>query len=356
MNDALVLCEGRLDTPTGKTARGLVRYSKRYRIVGVLDSTCQGRDAGEVVDGRHRDIPVFGTLEEALGALSGRPGTLIVGVATIGGRLPQEFRGQVITALENGMDVVAGLHEFLGEDPELRALARRNGAQIIDIRREPPLERLHGYRNLASGIDSVRLAVLGTDSAVGKRTTAIELTEALNARGVRSEFVATGQTGLLQGARYGVPLDSIQGDYVVGELETAIYDAYMNEDPEVIVVEGQGAFQHPAYVCGTRAILSALRPNAIVMQHAPGRKYRNYDPELRIPLPDLEEEISLLEAFAKTEVIALGVNPEGLSEENRGHVIQNLEKRFRMPAVDVYREGANRLAEAVLDTFPRLRR
>jgi len=308
------------------------------------------------VDGRARGIPVFADIHDSLEALETRPDVLIVGVATIGGKLPSEFREPIKRVLSEGVDVIAGLHEFLSEDPELSMIAMTNGATIHDIRREPPLERLHVFRNLASGIDAVRIPVLGTDSAVGKRTTALELTEALISRGIKTEFIATGQTGLLQGARYGVPLDAIQGDYMVGELETAIHEAYMNERPEVIVVEGQGSFTHPAYVCGTRAVISALRPNAIILQHAPGRKYRNYHPELRMPLPELSEEISLLEAFSRAPVIALGISHEDLQPNEYREVCTNLEERFRMPAVDVYYDGASRLAETVIRHFPRLNR
>jgi uncharacterized NAD-dependent epimerase/dehydratase family protein len=356
MQESIVLCEGKLAEPTGKTARGLVRYSSKYRIAGILDSSNSGRDAGEVVDGRHRGIPVYGSLEDAFSSLESRPEVLIIGVATIDGRLPPEFRSVVRTALKSGMDVVSGLHEFLSLDPEFAALADGNGSSIQDIRREPPLEQMHGYRNLAAGIDALRIPVLGTDSAVGKRTTAMELTLALEARDVRAVFVATDQTGLIQGARYGVPLDSIQRDYMVGELETEIHRAYIEENPEVIVIEGQGSFSHPAYVCGTRAVISASRPSAIVLQHAPGRKYRNYDPSLKIPLPDLDEEISLLEGFAKAQVIAMGISHEGLTLAEAGDIGTNLEGHFGIPAVDVFSEGAGRMADAVIERFPHLKR
>lgn len=355
MQKAIIICEGKFGEPAGKTARGLVRYSRKYRILGVIDSTNAGSDAGELVDGVRRDIPVFASLEEAIGSVESRPEVLIVGVATIGGRLPGEFRDPIERALRSGIDVVAGLHEFLSEDKELSVIASRNGSKIFDIRREPPLELMHGFRNLSSIVDAVRIPVLGTDSACGKRTTAIELTESLTSMGVKTEFVATGQTSILQGARYGVPLDSIQGDYMVGELENAIYQAYINESPEVIVIEGQGSFSHPAYVCGTRAIISASKPSAIILQHAPGRKYRNYDPSLRLPLPDLEDEISLLESFTKAQVIALGISHENLQENELKGVRANLEQQFGMPAVDVYLEGSERLAEAVISSFPHLR-
>ncbi|MBC7108171.1 MAG: DUF1611 domain-containing protein [Methanomassiliicoccales archaeon] len=356
MNDALVLCEGKLGTTAGKTARGLVRYSRKYRVLGVIDSTNAGRDAGEVVDGIRRGIPVFSSLSEALERCPSKPEYLIIGVATIGGMLPKEFRPTIREALENGISVISGLHEFLAEDKEFLEIAKRSGASIVDIRKEPPLHQLHKYKNLASKIQAVRIPVLGTDAAIGKRTTAIEITEGLNRIGVKSEFVATGQTGLLQGARYGVPLDAIQGDYMVGELEHAIYQAWLNEKPDVIIVEGQGSLTHPVYVCGTRAIISATKPDAIIIQHAPGRKFRTYDPELKLPMPDLHKEIALYEAYSNAPVIGLGINHEGLSINEVKDVCRKLEAIFGIPAVDVFLEGSERLVRAIIERFPFLKK
>ncbi|MEM2943549.1 MAG: DUF1611 domain-containing protein [Methanomassiliicoccales archaeon] len=352
MESAVILCEGKLSSTAGKTARGLVRYSKKFRIIGVIDSTNAGRDAGEVVDGIHRNIPVFSSIAEVLEYCPLRPQYLIVGVATVGGMLPQEFKPIIKEALQHGISVISGLHEFLANDEEFSQIAKSSGASIIDMRKEPPLTQLHKYRNLASKINAVRIPVLGTDAAIGKRTTAIEIVEGLNRLGVKSEFVATGQTGLLQGAKYGVPLDAIQGDYMVGELENAIYQAWLNEKPDIIIVEGQGALSHPAYVCGTRAIISATKPDAIILQHAPGRKYRTYDPELKLPMPDLDREIVLYEAFSNAPVIALGINHEGLPTNMVPSICRELEARFRIPAVDVFLEGPDRLVKAILDRFP----
>lgn len=354
MNEAIILCEGKLGTTTGKTARGLVRFSKKYRIIGVIDSTEAGKDAGEVVDGVRRDIPIFSSLEDALSSLGTKPSHLIVGVATIGGYLPKEFRQTVEKALSEGINVVAGLHEYLGDDPEFMAAAKKGGASIEDIRREPPLRLMHKYRNLASEIDALKIPILGTDSAIGKRTTAIELVEALNKMGIKTEFVATGQTGLLQGARYGVPLDAIHGDYMVAELENAIHQAYVNEKPKAIIIEGQGSLTHPVYVCGTRAIIQASKPNAIILVHAPGRKYRNYDLSLKLPLPNLRNEMASMEVYSRSPVIALAINHEGLDPDKIDEVCRQHETRYGVPAVDVLKEGPDRLAKAIIDRFPYL--
>ena len=275
MEAALVLCEGKFGTYTGKTANGLVCYSERYKIVGIIDSINEGKDAGEVLDGKNRSIPIFKDLSQALKILTKKPQYLIIGVATIGGMLPEEYRPIIKEAISKGINIISGLHEFLNDDEELFYLSKEHNVTIFDIRKQPPLKELHSFKNSVKDIDTLRIAVLGTDSSIGKRTTAIELTQALKREGIEAAFIATGQTGLLQGARYGIAIDSIQSDYMVGELENAVMEAYRAKRPQVIIVEGQGSISHPAYVCGTRAIITASQPNFIILQHAPKRRIRN---------------------------------------------------------------------------------
>src|SRR5439155_12451917 len=166
---AVVLCEGSFDSSEGKTAHGLVRHTTRYRVVAVIDSRGAGRDAGEVLDGLPCGIPIVKDLDEALRAAGGRADYLVVGVATHGGVLPDNCRPIVRQALERGMSVDSGLHQLLGDDRELAALARAHGAVIRDIRRTPPREAMHAFSGAILEVAAVRVAVLGTDSAVGKR-------------------------------------------------------------------------------------------------------------------------------------------------------------------------------------------
>ena len=325
-----------------------MRYSRKYAIVGVIDSRFAGQDAGEVVDGVRRDIPVFRDLEGALAALPAPPRSLIVGVATFGGYLPAEFREPLRRALRAGLDLVSGLHEHLSGDPELAALAREYGATISDVRKPKPLREMRQFADLARALPCLRVAVLGTDGSIGKRTTALLLTDALNAAGTRATFVATGQTGLLQGAAFGVPLDAIPGDFMVGELEAEVVRAYETERPEVILVEGQGSISHPAYVCGTRAILNATAPQGIVLVHAPGRRTRNYRREqLAVPMPDLAREIEMLELFSGSRVIALALNHEGLSRPEMEKVAAAYRAQFNLPACDPLADGCDPLVSAV---------
>ena len=348
METVVVLCEGYFGANTGKTANGLVRYSKRYAIVGVLDSTKAGRDAGEVLDGRPAGIPIFRDLKDALARLPRKPDMMIIGVATFGGYIPKEFRPVIREAIEAGLNVVAGLHEYLTNDPEFGALAARHGVRLIDVRKPRPLRELEQFSDRARQLPCLRIPVLGTDGSIGKRTTAILLTEALNAAGVKAEFVATGQTGLLQGARYGVAIDSIKGDFMVGELESQIVMAYEENRPEVVVVEGQGSISHPAYVCGTRAILMASMPSGIVLQHAPARKTRNFRRDVVTwPMPSVEREIAMLELFSDSKVIALTLNHENLAPEDVARIETEYEGRYGLPTCDPLLDGCGKLVNKI---------
>ena len=352
METALVLCEGSFNRTGGKTAAGLVRHSLRFKILGILDSTMAGKDAGMVLDGKKAGIPIFSSVKQALSKLPKKPDYLVVGVATVGGYLPKTFRPAIREAIKNEINIISGLHQWLAQDPELSELAKKHGVTITDIRKEPPLEEMHYYRNLASKMNAVRIPILGTDAASGKRTTAVILTKELNKRGIKTSFVATGQTGLLQGSRFGIPLDAIRGDYVVGELENAIDLAYRTEHPKIIIVEGQGALSHPAYVTGSRTIINASAPNAIVLQHAPARKWRTYhETELHIPNGTIDREMELIKCLVDCPVIGITINHQGMTRQEVEKKISEYEVKYGMPACDVLVDGAGKIADVIIERF-----
>ncbi len=343
---AVVLCDGYFGAPTGKTANGLVRHSRRYEIVGVIDRAKAGRDAGDVLDGRANGIPILATLADAISQV--RPDTLILGVATFGGYIPEDFRPAIREAITRGLNVVAGLHEHVSEDPEFRTLAAEHGVRLVDVRKPRPLRELRQFSDLARHLPCLRLPVLGTDGAIGKRTTALLLTDALNAAGIKATFVATGQTGLLQGAEYGVPVDAIPGDFVVGELEWEIHRAYEETKPMVLVVEGQGSISHPAYVMGTRAICMAAMPQAIVLQHAPARTVRRFRSDVvRWPMPKVEDEIRMLEAFSPGKVIAIALNHEDMTRSEIDAAVAEYETTYGLPTCDPLWHGLDKIVAAV---------
>jgi uncharacterized NAD-dependent epimerase/dehydratase family protein len=350
--NAIVYCEGAFRTANGKTAHGLVRRTERYRVLSVVDSTCAGRDAGEVLEGRTSGIPIETSIATAVAAARGggqEPTHLVVGLAPDGGRLSTAARRDVIEALELGLGVDSGLHDHLSEDPEVAEIAARRGVVIRDVRKPPPIESLHFFSSKIEDVTATRVAVLGTDSAVGKRTTAWLLVDALRAAGFRTELVGTGQTAWMQGARYGLVLDSLVNDFVAGEIEHAVWSAWHEGGADVIVIEGQGSMMNPAYPGGFE-ILAAGRPHAVLVQHAPARQDYDGFPGYRVH--PLERQIQAIELLSDKPVVAVTVNHEGLSTEEVPAACRQIRESTGRPAVDVLLEGAGSLVDALAPVLP----
>lgn len=345
---AIIYCEGAFATPVGKTANGLVRFTARYKVVGVIDSTKAGRDAGEVLDGKPNGIPVFASFADAAEKASERPQYFVVGLAPDGGKLPDSARLAVKEAIAAGLNVDSGLHEFLSEDAEFVVLAEKHQVKTRDVRRTPPRSQLHFFTGKIEEVKALKLAVLGTDSAIGKRTTAVKLNQALNDAGIKSELIGTGQTSWLQGVKYGLLLDSLVNDFVTGEIEHAVYEAWRNERPQVILLEGQGSIAHPAYPGGFE-LIAAGRVDGVILQHAPARKV--YDGFDDYPMSPLEREIRILELLAQKPVIALTINHESMTEAEVRSTVADYEQRYGKPTTDVLLDGCDKLVEAIRKTL-----
>lgn len=350
--NAVVYCQGAFDTPNGKTAHGLVRRTARYRVLAVIDDRHAGGDAGAILDRRPAGIPVVADLPAALAAAhdAGHPAThFVVGLAPDGGRLPAAGRAAVGEAIEAGLHVDCGLHDFLSEDEQLAALASRHGVTLRDIRKPPPRDALHFFSGEIAEVECLKVAVLGTDSAVGKRTTAWLLVDALIAAGLPAVMVGTGQTAWLQGAAYSLVLDSIISDFVAGEIEHAVVSAWRGERPAVIVLEGQGSLMNPAYPGGFE-LLAAGRPDVVVMQHAPTR--REYDGFPGYPLHPLARQIEAVELLSDKPVVAVAVNHEGLAPEEVPAACSQITAETGLPAVDVLLDGADSLVDVLRAHLP----
>ena len=282
---AVVYCEGNFGRIDGKTANGLVRHSEAFRIASVIDSSCADQDSGQILDGVPNDIPVVQDLATALLGERRGPDTLIYGVAPSSDTLSAADRAVVLDAIRHGMNIVSGLHEYLGDDAELAMAARIGRVSIRDIRKPKQSKDMRLFDGSIAGVGALRIAILGTDCAIGKRTTATMLTRALNAAGIRTALVGTGQTGLMQGARFGIAMDAVPPQFCCGELEGAELAAFAAETPEVIVIEGRGALSHPAF-CTLAFILRASQPQAVILQHAPARPDRCDFPGMPMPDPD----------------------------------------------------------------------
>ncbi len=258
-------------------------------------------------------------------------------------------RRLVLEAIERGMHIVNGLHEFLNDDPEFAAAAAAHNVTIIDVRRPAAKKDLRVFSGRISTVSCPRIAVLGTDSAIGKRTTATILTQALNDRGIKTILVSTGQTGLIQGARYGVVLDAIPCQFCSGEMEAAVVEAFENEHPDAIIIEGQGALSHPAYLSSI-FILRGGQPDAVILQHAPARRWLGDFPD--VPRPSAESEINLIETFADTKVIGLTLNHENMSDAEVTAAIKLYEFELGIPVSDALSRPHNRLVDMVVRAFP----
>jgi uncharacterized NAD-dependent epimerase/dehydratase family protein len=333
----LVLAEGKSDDPHfGKTARGVIRYS-RTPAVAILDST----RAGETQDG----LPVVATVNDAL---CFNPTTAIVGVATQGGRFPPAWRDLLKSCVAKGLDVENGLHEFLTNDPELVELAGRYGVELRDLRRPPADLNVPTGENLE--VPATIVLTVGSDCAIGKMTMALELDREARERGIASEFVPTGQTGIAI-AGWGIAVDAVIADFIAGAAERLVVEGH-ERGGELLWVEGQGSLLHPQYSGVTLGLVHGSAPHALVLCHQAGQEYVDENP--RFPIPPLSELIEMHERMAliarPSPVVAVALNTRNLDEEAARAAIDEAEQETGLPADDPVRFGAAKLVDAVVTT------
>ena len=333
---AILLCEGAFDSPGGKTTHGLVRHTKRYKVLAVIDSNFAGLDAGEFLDARPNGIPIVASLQDGMLQTGTKPDYLVIGVATDGGFLPPEFRPIVLEALRMGINVDSGLHHWLGDDEEFRSAAAAHGAHIRDIRCSPSPAQLHFFTGKIRDVRARKICVLGIDSACGKRTTAVLLTQELERAGISTVFIGTGQTAWFQGAEYCMILDAMINDFITGEIEHLIWTADREKSPDVIIVEGQGSLTHPAYPAGYE-LLAGAAPEGIIYQVAPGRLYYDGFPEYHLPAPD--NELQIIDLIRPGSLLGFAINGENLRCEAIRSVSEELEKRYGLPACNPLTQG-----------------
>jgi uncharacterized NAD-dependent epimerase/dehydratase family protein len=347
---AVIYCQGAYNTPNGKTAHGLVRFTRRYRVLSVIDQRYASQDAGMIIDGIARGVPVFASVEQAVSEASKTRQAathLVVGLAPDGGRLSPAARADVKRAIQLGLNIDCGLHDYLSVDPEIAGLAAQHNVRLRDVRKPPPPSELHFFTGKIEQVESLKVAILGTDSAIGKRTTAWILLKAMQKGGLRAELVGTGQTAWMQGVRYGIILDSLINDFLTGEIEHAVWTAWHEARPDIILIEGQGGLLNPAYPGGYE-ILAAARPDVIVLQHAPAR--REYDGFPGYPIQPLDHQIKALEIISEKPVVAITINHENLTAEQISPACAEVTRLTGLPAFDVLADGADGLA-GVLKPF-----
>ena len=329
-------------------ANGVLRFSEKYRILGIIDSTKAGLDAGEYLDGVKNYIPIFKNIQDALKNLTEAPKYFIIGAALAESYIPDNFMGAIKDAMAEGMSIVNGLPIYLTDDESLNKLAMESEVAIYDIRKPKPVTELKLFSGAIERVTCPVVAVLGLDCAIGKRTTCMELIKSLKSQGIDAAFVATGQTGILQGAKYGVPIDVINSQYVVGEIEASVVEAFDTENPDIILIEGQSSVSHEAYL-SSYGIIKGARPDAFILQYAPKRKQR-VDFEF-IDVPSIKSEIELIEFLSKKPVIALTINHENMEPSAVASEIKKAEIRHKLPVEDVLLNGPQKITKTIVETF-----
>lgn len=340
MRSWLVLTDGYLENRNAKTAHGVIHYATD-RIAAVLDPKHAGRSLIDVMPELGRDAPIVGTLEEGL---AHDPTSLLLGVATPGGWMPDHWRDWITGAIEAGLEIANGLHSFLTDDEELVALANASGARLWDVRKPP--KDIPLYSGLPLQLDKRIVLTVGSDCAVGKMTVSLELAAAGRAAGRSTEFIATGQTGILIAAR-GIAVDRVISDFTAGAAERLVCES--REESDVLVVEGQGSLWHPAYSGVTLGLLHGSSPEVLVLCHQAGRTAIEEPPFTA--LPPLKEMVRVYEDAAAVvrpaKVACLAVNCRGLDDAAARAELEAAEDASGLVAGDVLRGDAPRLWSAV---------
>jgi uncharacterized NAD-dependent epimerase/dehydratase family protein len=341
-----ILAEGEFGEVGSKTAMGVIRYGP-HEIAAVIDSARAGRDVAEWLPGH--PAPIVATIEEAL---EQRPTALLLGTAPPGGKLPPPWRRTVLTAIQHGLDVLSGLHTFLGDDAELAAAARQAGVSIVDYRRPPERMEVATGRPHAPGKQVI--LTVGTDCALGKMSVALELRAAAVRAGLAATFVATGQTGIMIEG-WGVAVDRVISDFLNGTVEWLVEQA--EERGDWIFVEGQGSLDHPAYSAVTLGLIHGARPDAMVLAHEVGRLCHHGWEERDSRLKGLPETIRVHEEVARlvapSVVAAVALNTGRLSDEEARREIERSAAETGVPTDDPYRFGGERLLAALRERLER---
>jgi len=339
---AVVLTDNLYKTKSAKTAHGLVRGSTRFKVIGIVDAPTAGSDAGDTLDGSYRDIPTYFSIEQAL-ERNPLPDYAVIGVATPGGILPKGLIKEVKYCLSKGVAVVNGLHDLLSNHEEIVHLAKAHNTAVYDIRKPKNYADNNFWSPNIYDLTTPVVAVMGTDCAVGKRTTCGLLHQLCNDAGIKAEMIYTGQTGWMQGYKYGFILDSTLNDFVSGELCHAVLSAVANEQPDIVLMEGQASLRNPSGPCGAEYLVSANAKKVILVHE---EKDFYHDEPSWGKIKSLESEITLIEAY-DAEVIGICLNTCELNEIQAKQKVETYKKKYNLPVVAPLIEGVTGLLPVI---------
>ena len=341
--NVIVATDNLLLTDSAKTAHGLIRGSERFKVLCVVDSKHKDSDAGELLDGSFRNIPVVASVDEAIKKFDNID-YLVLGVATVGGYLSNSLLDVVVDAITKHIRVVNGLHDKLNERKEIALLAKKNNVELIDIRTPKSMKDLHFWTGDIFKVDVPIVAFLGMDCAMGKRTTARFVMEQCSKMNLHAELIYTGQTGWMQGNKYGFIFDSTLNEFVAGELENAIVNCWKEATPDLILLEGQSSLRNPSGPCGLEFLISG-NAKQVVLIYDPKKKYFDNDP-IWGEIPSVASEIEIIEKF-DAKVIALALNTRGLSKEEALNFQKKYKKSLGIPVVIPLEEGVTRIVSEI---------
>jgi len=338
----LIIADGDFTPMTSKTANSVIRYLPE-RTVGVLDRQQAGMTVQQVL-GFGGAIPVVGSMKDGL-ALG--PEAILIGIAPQGGRLPPEWKSWLAEALDAGCDLWSGLHTFLSDDPVLAGKAKANGRKIFDLRKPP--SDLPVASGAAKTVEPYVVLTVGTDCNVGKMTAQLQLIRQLNASGLRTRFVATGQTGIMIEG-WGIAVDAVVADFVAGAAERLVLQG--STDTDIVLVEGQGSINHPGYSAVTLGLLHGSCPDGLILCHQSTREYiGDYRPAAWLKIPPLKEYIRLYETIGSTvhptKVIGISLNTYDMTDEAARRACEAATRETGLPATDPVRFDAGPLVDAV---------
>ncbi len=332
----IILTEGHTEPHAGKTAASVIRY-RGHEVVALLDATQAGKTSDDLLG--VGNVPIVGKLDDVPEA-----NTLLLGIAPPGGKIPQSWRAIILDAIaRRKMDVISGLHDFVGDDPQFAAAAKASSVNIYDVRKnsEKSIARRKGLRS-----DCLRVHAVGHDCSIGKMVVAIEVANGLKKRGHDAKFIATGQTGILVEGD-GLPIDCVVADFVSGSAEKLIVE---NQQHEILVIEGQGSLVHPSYSGVTLGLLHGCAPQALIMCYEMGRERVTGVESVKIP--PLAEIMRIYDVMSnihqKCKIIGIGINSRQVSKDEAARERERVRAEFGLPACDVFRDGPDELVDAVL--------
>jgi len=339
----LILADRDFGPLTSKTANSIIRYLPD-RTVAVLDSQLVGKTAQDIL-GYGGAIPVVGSMRDGLAF---KPDAVLIGIAPVGGRLPELWRTWLAEALDAGCDIWSGLHTFLQDDPMLVERARASGAKLLDLRK-PPAD-LPVASGKAKAVDALVVLTVGTDCNSGKMTAQLQLVRELRERGQRTSFVATGQTGIMIEG-WGISVDAVVSDFTAGAAEQLVLQGA--RDADIVLVEGQGSINHPGYSGVTLSLLHGSCPDAMILCHQASRVHiGDYRAEAWLRIPPLTDYIRWYEdlgnAVHPTKVIGISLNTYDLDEQSAREAIAKAARETGLPCTDPVRFDSAPLIDAIL--------